>query len=106
MADHRYRVRYDVALNPDGWTKAELGERGGCDKLILISIMESETGGRSEALIGIDGLAGTNISDIDLFKSWVGLAYQLMTAEGITEEARAVAAEAFRTVQLQVLDGR
>lgn len=103
MADHRYPVRYKVDFRRQGWTRAELGDDGGCDKLILISIMDSPVGGRSEMVFGKDGITGDTIDDTELFKSWVMLANRLKDSEDLSPGGREVARLAFETVKREVL---
>jgi hypothetical protein len=102
VADHRYPIRYKVDFKPAGWSRAEIGDDGGCDKLFIISIMESPVTGRSEMVIGTDG-NGQPLDDTELFKTWVMMAHRLKDSPDLSEGGRTVAKLAFGTVQREVL---
>ena len=79
---------------------------GGADALILISIIFEPDGGRSDLVLSIDGRTGTELPDIEVFKSWVMLAHKLMNSEQISDDGRYLAQKVFEHVQARVLHGR
>lgn len=102
----RYPVRYEVKASPLGWTKDELGENGGADALLLVSIMFEPDGGRSDLVLSVDGRTGSELADIEVFKSWVMLAHKLMASPELTDEAKALCTAVFASVQARVLESR
>lgn len=76
--DRRFPVAYNVLVD-EKLTGAELKARnlGGCDAVIIHSIIYPADGSRSEVIIGHDGRTDTDLSDEEMFKSWAMLAHRL-----------------------------
>jgi hypothetical protein len=84
-----YRVKYRVdELEAGNFTKAECLEAGGgCDALVLISMLFPEDGSYSQQVVSFDGRAGGDpISDSDLWKVWAMIAAQLAQNESFKAE--------------------
>lgn len=105
---HRYPIRYTVDRRPDGWTKEELDadDAGGCDAVIVHSLIYPPDGSRSEMLLSRDGRTGEELSDIEVFKSWVMTAHALMDSESLDRQARDLAQTVFSSVQQRILASR
>jgi len=105
MSDHIYKVSY--ALEPGEFTKAKLAElgRGGCDAIILHSLIYPGDGSRSEAILSLDG-EGKELTGEEIFKSWVALAHTLSQAEDLGLVKRALAYQVFEAVRDAILEAR
>jgi len=90
MGDRRFPVAYKVVVN-EKLTATELKARdlGGCDAVIIHSIIYPADGSRSEVIIGHDGRTDTDLSEDELFKSWAMLGHRLAqsTTLGIGRKA-------------------
>lgn len=102
----RYNVRYAVEASSEGWAPEELGDDGGADALVLISIIFEDDGGRSDVVLSVDGRTGDQLPDIELFKSWVMLAHRLMGSAELADEAQALCRAVFVDVQARVMRDR
>ena len=54
----KYHMSYDMAVHPEGVTKEYLQSNGlgGCDDLVVISIVQEEDGTVGYACLGWDGI--------------------------------------------------
>lgn len=77
MSERIYRTGYKI-LPPGEYTKDFLRkeELGGCDSIILHSILHREDGSRSEVIVDRDGY-GKPLSGEEMWKSWVMLAHSI-----------------------------
>jgi hypothetical protein len=101
-----YPLRYSVESRPGGWRKEELGEDGGADAVIIVSLIFGEDGSRSEMTLSLDGRTKKQLPDIELFKTWVGFAYQLQDSPTLSPAARAICRLAYMTVREDILGNR
>ena len=101
--------KYPVAYNilPGSFTKEELLEKelGGCDAVIVHSIILPGDGSRSE-VIGSCGSDGKPLSDHELWKSWVSMAWSLHQSETLSGPKKTMCDMVFKTVQAAVMSGR
>lgn len=78
MNERRYPLAY--RLDPmANRTKEELQARdeGGCDAIIVHSLIFGEDGSRSQATASMDGRTGKPLPALELFKTWALLAHDL-----------------------------
>lgn len=91
--ERRYAVKYSIT--PGSFTKDELkkSDEGGCDGVIIHSILFPEDGSRDEMLASC-GPDGKPLSGTELFKSWVAMAYAITQCDDIPNEGRKQVARA------------
>jgi len=105
MADHTYRIRYSV--KPGEFAKADIpAGDGGCDAILVASIVRSSEGSVSYAFLSRDGETGSPLSVVEQFKAWSMLAHELAEDPELSERKRAIARDAFERVRAIVLGGR
>lgn len=90
MRDH-YLIKYRVEIGK--FTKAQLQDAdcGGCDDIIIHSILHNDDGSRNEAIISARGKDGKQLSVDELFKSWVTMAHMLSKDETLGRGRRDLA---------------
>lgn len=77
---HKYQLRYEFEseTRPEGYTKDELGSKGGCDAFLGISIIKPEDGSYSQAcVVNIDGAENRSLTQEEIFKIWMMLGLSL-----------------------------
>lgn len=91
----RYPIAYKVETpkehpprTPDELRDADLG---GCDAIIIHSILFRADGSRSEAIVTKDGRTGDELPVDELFKSWAMLAHGLSQDKDLGEGRRLLA---------------
>lgn len=74
-----YKVKYHLEPEAGEFTKAQCEETGGgCDALVLVSMLFPDDGSYSQRVVSFDGRnGGDQISEEDLFKVWSLIAYEL-----------------------------
>src|SRR4051812_21388254 len=90
MDDRRYKLSYDVKHDTSGFTKEDLQRegRGGCDALIVHSIIRPADGSYSLASLSIDGDHGGEVTIDEVFKVWTMLASTLADCDALTPGKR------------------
>jgi hypothetical protein len=96
MTRERYPVSYEVSFSETGFSKEDLDAkgRGGCDALILFSIMrgndrcEPFEGPKSFAIVSCDGRAGQSVPTAELFQAMSHLASFISEQPDISPDAR------------------
>lgn len=101
MADHVYRIRYSVQHGH--FTKADLRGDGGCDAMLVVSIIRGPDGSVSYAFPSRDGETGEELAPVELFKAWSMLAHQLAEQPELPDWQRSIAVDAFAGVRETVL---
>lgn len=72
----KFAVSYEIRNHPDGIRPAALsGDMGAADALIVVSIVEPPSGGKSYVVISTDGQK--QLSPDEIFKAWAVMASQL-----------------------------
>ena len=89
------------------FTKQQLAQldRGGCDAVIIHSLIFPKDGSRSEMIMTM-GPDGEDLSAEEMFKSWVGLAHTLSQAPDLSPEKRSLADQVFQMVRIAILAAR
>lgn len=110
-SDKKYRIRYtfiEPEFSEKGFTKEDAGKNQGlCDAFAFVSILETNDKWTSTLWAGRDGRGGAkDISDLEMFKAWTGLAKELSEAKDLTDWQKGIALDAFETVRLAILAGR
>lgn len=99
----RYPLAYRIETSKEHppRTAEELLEEklGGCDAIILHSILFRDDGGRSEARLSLDGRTGEDLSADELFKSWTAMAGDLALDERLGESRRVLAGMVFEVMR-------
>lgn len=100
-----YKLKYRFSAEAGAFTKDEIGPDGGCDALILGSIISPEDGGFSAAWLGVDGRSGevTPLDALEMFKAWALLSAELMDADELPANLRAIARKAHEATRAHVL---
>ena len=100
-----YNIKY--AVEEGQFTKEELknGDFGGCDAIIIHSLIYPEDGSRSEIIFTADG-KGSALPSLEVFKSWVMLASHLANAEDLSAEKKELCSMIFETVRGAILSAR
>ncbi len=105
----KYYLTYCIEARPDGITAEQIqeaeGDLGGCDAVVLCSILYPEEGGCSVLAVSLDGRTGEPLSTLEVFKVWGMLAHTLIDA-GLPLWADTIVRAAFGSIQRFVLDGR
>lgn len=74
----RYRVRYNVEAVEATAEQLKATGHGGCDRVLLVSVVESPSGSVSYCPLGFDPVNPENaMSSDDMFKCWAMLAHNL-----------------------------
>ncbi len=98
----RYKIAYKVETGSFTKPQLEKANLGGCDGIIVHSIILPEDGSRSEMIFSMAS-GGGQLSDDELFKSWVSMAYQLSQSKELGEGRRRLCESAFTIVQEAVV---
>jgi hypothetical protein len=79
MKEPKYALRYSwiPETKDGGYTKDEIGDYGGADALIGISILLPDDGSYSQALFSIDGKENRALTQKEIFKAWMMLGVSL-----------------------------
>jgi hypothetical protein len=101
MAEHVYRIRYSVQNGE--FTKADLRGDGGCDAMMVVSIIRGPDGAVSHAFPSRDGDTGEELAPIELFKAWSALAHTLAEQADLPAWQKAIARDAFERVRQTAL---
>ena len=88
MSDKSYKVKYDFEFGD--FTKDEILETGsgGCDAVIVHSILYPEDGSYGHMLISKDGKTREPLSGNELWKAWLMMASTLSEDEDVPESKR------------------
>jgi hypothetical protein len=107
MPDERqYPVSYSIdAKNPRSAAELRAAGLGGCDALILVSVIFRADGSRSQQAVSIDGRSGGDLPPDEWFKSWVLLAHGLMNQTALTTGERDLCAMVFEAIRRTKVPG-
>lgn len=100
----RYKIKWKVGdpeFSQEGFSKEECQAAGiGCDAYIFISLLDVD-GGLSTVIAGRDGRlpGGPDISDLEIWKAWVGMAYELTKSETLSPSRKHMCSAVFETVK-------
>lgn len=100
--ERRYRMTYSLHPHPEGLTVDEVRtskEGGGCDAVLLASLIYPEDGSFSCLFVGKDGRTGSNLQDVEWFKVWTLLASRLARSETLGPGHRQLAQACFDLVR-------
>lgn len=94
-----YKMKYDA--QPGNFTAEELKEAkvGGCDNIIICSILENADGSASLAWLTRKGEDGGELEAKKVFNAWAALAQQLGQDEKLDKGRRHFCAAVFQNVQ-------
>lgn len=107
MPERTYPITYELRVeDPPLAASAIPKDRGGCDAVILVSIMHSPTGSSSCMIASRDGRTKRQISRAELFKAWAMLADTLASEPGLDDERKAICSDAFEKIRRIVLRDR
>lgn len=84
--------------------KAE--DKGGCDALVISSIIHRADGGRSQITYGCEGNSLQPISDIEMLKTWVGIAHQLSKSTTLLDSDKLLPQMVFDLYKARILNAR
>lgn len=96
----KYLASYDVRREDPPASGEEIREkkRGGCDAVVLHSILFQEDGGRSEVIVSMDGRTGEQLPAVELFKSWAMMTFTLSKDERLSEAKRGFCASVHEAI--------
>jgi hypothetical protein len=78
MADHKYRLTYDVEAHPEGLSPDELEEgEGACDAAVILSMLYPEDGSYTWNITSVDGRTEKELDGDELWKAWLMLTKHL-----------------------------
>lgn len=77
MSKYALRYTWQPETQPGGYTREEIGDKGGADALIGISIILPPDGSYSQALFSIDGKEDRELTQKEIFKAWLMLGLSL-----------------------------
>jgi hypothetical protein len=107
MADGKYHLKYMVERGQ--WTREELAGAGGCDAMVLVSILrgpEPHSGANSIAFLHVDGYSADAPPMTEVFQVFVHLAHQLAESDELPRWQRELAQQTFDTAQAVILRDR
>ena len=96
-----YPVAYNIEHGKFTPEELKAQEMGGCDAVIVHSIVYPKDGSRSE-LILCSGADGKPLDDLEMFKSWVSMAHQLSQSKEIGGEPRELTKLVFEAVRAMI----
>jgi hypothetical protein len=104
----KYHVSYDIKAHKEGRPADEImeGDRGGCDAIILHSILFPEDGSYSHVLISLDGRTGRPLDSMEIFKAWTMMAHEIAAREDLEPGRRALAVNVQAAMTEHVLKQR
>ncbi len=101
-----YYVTYEMTPHPEGIRVEDVPKgHGATDRLVFISVLDSDDGGSSTAIMSCDGKKGGNLEPIDLFKAWTLLALEL-TNQLPPGNRRNLCREVFERIRGAILQNR
>lgn len=103
MADQerRYKIAYRLEYNLDGMTKEELLEKnlGGCDAIVVISVVRPSDGSLSTVIASLDGNTSEEMPGDELFKAWIMMAKKLSESKTLGPNKKLFATQTFETIR-------
>ena len=97
---YKYPIRYRIENGAFTQKQLEKDDSGGCDSIIIHSIMGGGKGeGRSEIIISLDGKTNCSVDDIELFKSWIMTAKTLSESDTLSPNRKKFALDVFEAYQ-------
>lgn len=106
MSNNIYKIKYDFEIGD--FTKKELNETGsgGCDAVILHSILFDESGASSYCIIDKDGRTNKPLPSMEVFKAWVMMASELGDDEDLPEHERQFCRDVVESIRSVILGGK
>lgn len=107
MAEHKYKLAYQVERRPEGMSKEQLEtfegrwdpkKTGACDAMLIASVLYPEDGSLSVLFIGHDGRTDTELADIEWWKVWTMLTRRLANSETLDPSRKEFCAEVFEFI--------
>ena len=95
---HKYSIKYKIEEGLFRKDDINSSEFGGCDAMIIHSLMFPEDGSRGEIIFGI-GQYGKDLENIEFFKSWSGMAKNISEMTDIPMWQRMMATRVFQDVK-------
>jgi len=107
MSDEEKDYKIAYGITPGSFMKKDLIQAGlgGCDSIIVHSIVYPADGSRSEVIIDFDGY-GEPLSADELFKSFGSLAQKLYLDDRLSTVKRAICENFFQLQRIAVLSAR
>ena len=109
MIDKTYSVGYKLMKFDPPKTRDKIYEEeglGGCDAVVVFSLILPEDGSRSEMIASLDGRTGEPLDDGELFKCLIGLAHRLSESETLGRGRRGFATAIFKEARRAILAAR
>lgn len=109
MADHQYKLLYQIERKPEGFSAEEAHARskqgyGACDALLLASIIYPKDGSLSVFFIGHDGRTDAELADHEWFKVWMMLTSRLAQSTTLESGRRAFCTAVFTELVQAICD--
>lgn len=101
-----YKLTYDARVEDPPVTREQIEKvgRGGCDAVVILSMLYPDDGSFSLAVVSLDGRTGEQIEDKELFKAWWLLASRLGESETLDPVRRMLAKTSFELIREFFLD--
>ena len=102
-----YHMRYNI--EPGEFTRDQLDELGGCDAILIASIIRDRgphDGPVSTAFVHRDGYTGEELVPTELFRTLGLLAHMIMEQDGLPEWQRKLVSDVHETIKKQLTSDR
>lgn len=104
--DRKYKIGYRVVTGEKTREELRAADLGGCDALIVHSIIFTDDGGLSYQLVTHDGRTDDDLGVDEVFKAWMFMAKRLADDPTLGEGRRALARLVFEEVRTAILRAR
>lgn len=107
VSEKIYHCRFKLSFGE--WTREELPPDGGCDAILVASIirgMEPHGGSVSTAFMSQDGYTGKELTGTELFRTWGLLAYALSQRPDLPAWQREVVASVHDQIKAVIAPGK
>ncbi len=103
-SDKSYTIKYKIEAGL--FSKQEVADEeniGLCDAIIVHSLIFHEDGVRSEVLLSCDGKTKEELSDDQLFKSWVIMSLNLSNSKTLGENRKELCRSVYEVVKAAII---
>ena len=108
MNERRFPLTYELRAEDPPLTADEIMAmgRGGCDAMILLSMLYPADGSFSLLVVSKDGRTGDEVTDAEIFKCWAMLAKRLADSSTLSPNKRELARTLWEVWREAVLGAR
>ena len=103
-SDKSYIIKYKMEIGLFSKQEVDTEEYCGlCDAIIIHSLIFHEDGVRSEVLVSYDGKTKQELSDDELFKSWVIMSLNLSNSKTLGENRKELCRSVYEVVKAAII---